>query len=39
VHMVKLEAGEKLRAIAPLAEEDEDGNGNGTANGSASSEE
>src|SRR6266851_3942282 len=27
VHMVKLEAGEKLRAIAPLAEEDEDGNG------------
>jgi DNA gyrase subunit A len=27
VHMVKLEAAEKLRAIAPLAEEDEDGNG------------
>jgi hypothetical protein len=25
--MVKLEAVEKLRAIAPLAEEDEDGNG------------
>jgi hypothetical protein len=25
--MVKLDAGEKLRAIAPLAEEDEDGNG------------
>src|SRR6266851_8963116 len=34
VHMVKLEAGEKLRAIAPLAEEDEDGNGGNGADSS-----
>jgi len=29
VHMVKLEAGEKLRAIAPLAEREDDEDGNG----------
>ena len=38
VHMVRLEADERVRAVAPLAEQDDDANGNG-GNGADASEE
>jgi DNA gyrase subunit A len=38
VHMVRLEADERVRAVAPLAEQDDDSNGNGS-NGADASEE
>jgi len=38
VHMVRLEADERVRAVAPLAEQDDDANGNGS-NGADASEE
>jgi DNA gyrase subunit A len=38
VHMVRLEADERVRAVAPLAEQDDDSNGNG-GNGADASEE
>jgi DNA gyrase subunit A len=33
VHLVKLEPGEKVRAVSPLAEREEDDDPNGSANG------
>jgi DNA gyrase subunit A len=35
VHLVKLEAGEKVRAVSPLAEREEDDDSNGSDNGAA----
>ncbi|HKV54320.1 MAG TPA: DNA gyrase subunit A [Candidatus Binataceae bacterium] len=39
VHLVRLESGEKVRAVSMLAEQDEDGDSNGTGNGNGSGPE
>ena len=39
VHLVKVEDGERVRAVVPLAEKEEDDNGNGSTNGADPAEE
>jgi DNA gyrase subunit A len=39
VHLVKVEDGERVRAVVPLAEKEEDDNGNGASNGADPAEE
>jgi DNA gyrase subunit A len=39
VHMVKLEEGERVSAVVPLAEKDDDGNGGDGSNGNDAGQE